>query len=171
VHSIHWRRSTYESALVRFGVLSLIIDKISMPLAAGSLALYLFLAAVILATATAHRRRQYGLLLMSGITPGDLGYIVAFQIVLSCIVGGIAGYVVYLATASTINMLLADSGIVADARLIIGLDVPAFLPSLSGLAVATLWSGMTLLAVGVGTMILRFQGITNAAAPITLVKS
>ena len=124
-----------------------------------------------LATATAHRRRQYGLLLMSGITPGDVGYIVAFQIFLSCVVGGIAGYVVYLATAAGINALLADSSIVADARLIIGLDVTAFLPSLSGLAVAGLWSGMTLLAVGVGTIILRFQGITNAAAPITLVKS
>jgi hypothetical protein len=162
---------TYESALVRFGVLSLILDKISTPLAAGSLALYLFLTAVILATATSHRRRQYGLLLMSGITPDNVGYIVAFQIVLSCIVGGVAGYVVYLATASAINTLLADSSIVADARLIIGLDVPAFLPSVSGFTVAALWSGMTFLAVGVGTIILRVQRITNAAAPITLVKS
>ena len=162
---------TYESALVRFGVLSLILDKISTPLAAGGLALYLFLTAVILATATAHRRRQYGLLLMSGITPGDLGYIVAIQVLLSCIVGGLAGYAVFLLTAFAINSLLANSSIVADARMIIGLDVQSFLPALSGPTFAILWGGMTFLAMVVGTLILRIQGITVAKAPIELVKS
>lgn len=161
---------SYEGALVRFGVLSLILDKISTPLAGGCLALYLFLTTVILATATAHRRRQYGLLLMNGITPGDIGYIVALQIVLSCILGGVAGYTAFLLTAFAINAMLADSEIVANARMIIGLDVPAFLPSLGGLTVAALWSGMTFLAVTVGTLILRFQGITTARAPIDLAR-
>lgn len=162
---------TYESALVRFGVLSLILDKISTPLAAGGLALYLFLTVVILSTATAHRRRQYGLLMMNGITPGDVGYIVAFQIVLSCILGGVAGYGVFLLTAFAINILLAGSAVVAEARMIIGLDVPSFLPSLGGFTIAALWGGMTFLAVLVGTLVLRMQGITTARAPIELVKS
>jgi hypothetical protein len=162
---------SYESALVRFGVLSLILDKISMPLAAGCLALYLFLTIVILATATAHRRRQYGLLLMNGITPGDVGYIVALQIVMSCILGGAAGYTAFMLTAFAINTFLADSEIVRNARMIIGLDVPAFLPSLGVLTAGALWAAMTFLAVTVGTLILRFQGITVAKAPIELVKS
>lgn len=162
---------SYESALVRFGVLSLILDKISTPLAAGCLALYLFLSTVILATATAHRRRQYGLLLMNGITPGDVGYIVALQIVLSCVLGGAAGYAVFMLTAFAINSLLADSEIVGNARMIIGLDVPAFLPSLGMLTAGALWAAMTFLAVTVGALILRFQGITIAKAPIELVKS
>jgi hypothetical protein len=161
----------YESALVRFGVLSLILDKVSTPLAAGSLALYIFLTAVILATAIAHRRRQYGLLLMSGTTTNDVGYIVALQIMLSCIFGGIAGYAVFLLTAYAVNALLTDSAIVADARMIIGLDVPSFLPSIGGLTVAMLWGGMTFLAILVGSLILRLQGITTAQAPIELVKS
>jgi len=162
---------TYESALVRFGVLSLILAKVSTPLAAGSLVLYLFLTAVILATAIAHRRRQYGLLLMSGIKPSDVGYIVGLQIVLSCIVGGLAGYSVFQATAFVVNMLLAESAIVANARMIIGLDVPSFLPSIDWLTVVALWLGMTFLAVLVGKLVLRLQGITSAQAPIDLVKS
>lgn len=161
----------YESALVRFGVLSLILDKVSTPLAAASLVLYIFLATVILATAITHRRRQYGLLLMNGSTPGDIGYIVALQIALSCVAGGAVGYVAFVTVALLVNNLLAESAIIADARRIIGLDVPSFLPSIGWLTVAVLWTAMTFVAVLVGSLILRLQRITTARAPIELVKS
>jgi hypothetical protein len=161
----------YESALVRFGVLSLILDKVSTPLATASLVLYVFLSAVILATAIAHRRRQYGLLLMNGSKPGDIGYIVALQIALSCVVGGIVGHSGFLGVAVVVNGLLAQSEIIADARRIIGLDVPSFLPAIVPMTVLMLWGGMTFVAVLVGTVILRLQGVTTARAPIELVKS
>jgi hypothetical protein len=161
----------YESALVRFGVLSLILDKVSTPLMAASLTLYVFLTAVILATAVTHRKRQYGLLLMNGSTSGDIGYIVALQIALSCIVGGVAGCSAFMLVAFAVNGLLAESQIIADARRIIGLDVPSFLPSIGELTIFALWCGMTFIAVLVGTLILRLQGITTARAPIELVKS
>ena len=59
----------------------------------------------------------------------------------------------------------------ANARMIIGLDVPSFLPSIDWLTVLALWICMTLLAVFVGSLVLRLQGITTAQAPIDLVKS
>jgi hypothetical protein len=78
---------------------------------------------------------------------------------------------VFQATAFVVNMLLAESAIVANARMIIGLDVPSFLPSIDWLTVVALWLGMTFLAVLVGKLVLRLQGITSAQAPIDLVKS
>jgi hypothetical protein len=161
----------YESALVRFGVLSLIIEKVSTPLALGSLALYLALSLVILSTATAHRRRQYGLLLMTGLTPANIGWIITLQILFSCIVGGIAGIVLFEATVWIVNTLLAQSTIMNEARLLIGLDVPTFLSPITGQVMLTLWLAMLLLAVGIGMLIVYMQGIITARAPIELVKS
>jgi hypothetical protein len=92
------------------------------------------------------------------------------QIALSCVVGGTVGYATFILAAYVVDNLLAGTAIIADARRIIGLDVPSFLPSIGWLTVAALWSGMTFIAVLVGTLILRLQGITTARAPIELVK-
>lgn len=161
----------YESALVRFGVLSLIIEKVSLPLALGSLALYLSLTIVILSTATAHRRRQYGLLLMTGLTPAKISYIVALQILFSCLVGGIAGVLLFEITLEIVNTLLAQSAIMNEARLLIGLDVPTFLSPITVEVTLLLWIAMLFLAVAIGMLIIYLQGILTARAPIELVKS
>lgn len=160
----------YESALVRFGILALILQRVSAPLGAGSLVLYVFLTAVILTTAIAHRRQQYGLLLMSGLAPGAVGFMVSLQTVLGCAVGGLLGYLAFVAAAGAINALLADSSIVAEARMIIGLHVVSFLPAIGVPVAAALWAAMTALAMLVAQVTLRLQGITTARSPIELVK-
>ncbi len=162
---------SYESALTRFGVLSLIIERVSTPLAVGGLALYLFLTFVILSTAIDHRRRQYGLLMMNGIGPGRVGYIVRLQITLACLVGGITGYLVFELVARATDAMLLRSSVIAQARLLIGLDVPTFLPIMKPQIALQLWAWMTTLAILSGTILLRLQGITTAQAPIQLIKS
>jgi len=162
--------SAYESALVRFGVLSTLIDLIAKPLALGLAVLFVSLTSVMLATAFLHRRGQYGLLAMNGVRPEQILYIVCVQIALGYVIGCAAGYALFAAALVTVNDWLADSVIIRRAGEVIGLDVPRFLAQPSLLEILTIWSVMTLVSVGLGGIILRAQGITGAKAPIDLIK-
>lgn len=161
----------YEASLVRFGVLSAIVNKISTPLAIGGGVLYIFLAGVILATAISHRRRQYGLIMMAGTRPSGIRRIVTYQILLSCLSGGFAGYGMFSIAGRVVDDWLKGTTIIAEARAILGLDAPNFLAPLTITDISIVWCGMTVAAILVGWCILRLQAITTAKAPIYLVRS
>ena len=164
--------SGYESALVRFGVLSTLIDYITWPLAVGLLLLSLVLSYVILATAFQHRRAQYGLLEMIGVCPYQIHYVVSVQIVLSCLIGCIAGYTLFAVAASGVEWFLAISDVVDEARQLIGFDVQRFLGKLSIATVIWTWIGISgaSCALGWGLMVFLL-GVSGKKAPIELVKS
>ncbi|MBV6486925.1 MAG: hypothetical protein GHHEDOFH_00862 [Pseudorhodoplanes sp.] len=161
----------YESALVRFGVLSTLIDLISTPLAIGLALLYLALASVILVTAFQHRRAQYGLLAMNGVLPAQILYVVCIQITLGYVIGSAVGYLGFAIAIWGVNDWLVGSEIIAKAAAIIGLDIPRFLSPLSALEILSIAGLMTFASLAIGSIILRLQGITGAKAPIELIKS
>jgi hypothetical protein len=162
--------AAYESALVRFGVLSTLIDLISKPLALGLGVLFIALTSVILATAFLHRRAQYGLLTMNGVRPAQIQYIVCVQIALGYVIGCAAGYALFAAAAATVNYILAKSDKVREAGDVIGLDIPRFLAHPSVWEILSIWFVMTWVSILLGVIILRRQGITGARAPIELIK-
>jgi hypothetical protein len=161
----------YESALVRFGVLSTLIDHISTPLGGGLFVLYLVLSSVILATAFLHRRAQYGLLAMNGVQPAQIQYLICVQIMLACLIGCAIGYVLFVAIAVLVNGWLASSPIIKEAGQLIGLEVPNFLGSLSAIQVGAIWLAMSYISVSLACVLLFLQGISHAKAPIDLIKS
>lgn len=163
--------AAYEGALVRFGVLSTIIDRMGLPLAFGMAVLYLVLLWVILATTFMHRRAQYGLLFMNGAKPWQLNVLVFIQIGMACLVGSILGYVGFFGVLHLLNVWLAGTDIIKAAAMVIGLDVQTFLSELSLLQILWIWCAMTLAAFGIGALVLRAQGISTAQAPIDLIKS
>jgi hypothetical protein len=163
--------AAYESALVRFGVLSTIVDKMAVPLGGGMLVLYLVLSGVILATTFLHRRSQYGLLFMNGVRPWGIEILVLIQIALGCTIGCVIGYAGFMIVASQMNAWLKSSDIIHKAAFIIGLDVPTFLDNLTLLSVASIWISMMFAGFAIGAIILRVQGISIAKAPIDLIKS
>jgi len=162
---------TYESALVRFGVLSTIVDKMAVPLGGGMLVLYLVLSGVILATTFLHRRSQYGLLLMNGVRPWGVEFLVLIQIALGCTIGCILGYAIFMVAALQVNSWLKSSEIIHKAAFIIGLDAPTFLGNLTPFSVVVIWVAMMFAGFAIGSIILRIQGISTARAPIDLIKS
>jgi hypothetical protein len=163
--------AAYESALVRFGVLSTIVDKMAVPLGGGMLVLYLVLSGVILATTFLHRRSQYGLLFMNGVRPWGIELLVLIQIALGCTIGCIIGYASFMIVASQMNEWLKSSDIIHKAAFIIGLDVPTFLDNLTLLSIVSIWGCMVFAGFAIGSIILRVQGISIAKAPIDLIKS
>jgi hypothetical protein len=163
--------AAYESALVRFGVLSTIIDKMAVPLGGGMLLLYLVLSGVILATTFLHRRPQYGLLFMNGVRPWGLEMLVLMQIAISCTIGCVIGYAGFWAVATATNGWLKASDIIRKAAFIIGLDVPSFLDNLPASSIVWIWIAMSFAGFAIGAIILRIQGISTAKAPIDLIKS
>lgn len=163
--------AAYESALMRFGVLSTIVDKMTVPLGGGLLMLYLVLSGVILATTFLHRRSQYGLLFMNGVRPWGIEAIVSIQIALSCAIGCTIGYAGFWIVATQMNGWLKTSEIIRKAAFVIGLDVPTFLDNLSASSIVMIWMAMTLAGFAIGNIILRVQRISTARAPIDLIKS
>lgn len=163
--------AAYESALVRFGVLSTIVDKMAVPLGGGMLVLYLVLSGVILATTFLHRRSQYGLLFMNGVRPWGLEFLVLIQIAISCTIGCIVGYAGFWLVATAMNGWLKSSDIIHKAAFIIGLDVPSFLDNLPASSIFWIWIAMIFAGSAIGAIILRIQGISTAKAPIDLIKS
>jgi hypothetical protein len=163
--------AAYESALVRFGVLSTIVDKMALPLGGGMLVLYLVLSGVILATTFLHRRSQYGLLFMNGVRPWGIEFIVLIQIAVGCTIGCVIGYAGFMVIASQMNGWLKSSDIIQKAAFIIGLDVPTFLDNLTLPSILLIWICMMFAGFGIGAIILRIQGISIAKAPIDLIKS
>ena len=163
--------AAYESALVRFGVLSTIIDKMAVPLGGGMLLLYLVLSGVILATTFLHRRPQYGLLFMNGVRPWGLEFLVLLQIAVSCTIGCVIGYAGFWVVATATNGWLKASDIIRKAAFIIGLDVPSFLDNLPVSSIFWIWIAMNFAGFAIGSIILRIQGISTARAPIDLIKS
>jgi hypothetical protein len=163
--------AAYESALVRFGVLSTIVDKMAVPLGGGMLVLYLVLSGVILATTFLHRRSQYGLLFMNGVRPWGIELLVLIQIALGCSIGCVVGYAGFMIVASQMNEWLQRSDIIHKAAFIIGLDVPTFLDNLTLLSIVSIWGCMVFAGFAIGSIILRVQGISIAKAPIDLIKS
>lgn len=161
----------YESALVRFGVLSTLVERISTPMGVALLVLYFALAYVILATAFWHRRAQYGLLAMNGLRPWQIQYIGCVQIMLACFIGCAVGYVGCLATVAWVNDLLAGSDVVKEAAGVIGLDVPNFLGDLSPADAGIIWLAMSYASVLLGCGLLFAQGVSRFKAPIELIKS
>jgi hypothetical protein len=161
----------YEGALVRFGVLSTLIDTISFPLFAGLVLLYLALSSVILATAFLHRRAQYGLLEMNGVRPLQIQYIVWLQIILSCSIGCAFGYALFAGAAYAVDILLFHSEIIKEAKLAIGLDVTTFLDKLSVGDIFLIWFLMSVTSCTLGLALLVLQGVTGSNAPIDLIKS
>lgn len=161
----------YEGALVRFGVLSTLLERIAMPLSLGALVMYLFLAAVILMTTFAHRRPQYGLLLMNGMRSSQVVWMVLCQIVMAAVFGGVWGFLSFALVRGEINASLADSAVIRRARDLIGLDIPIFieLPSVGTFLLA--WAWLTALTALVGIIVLTAQGVTRARAPIMLLKA
>jgi hypothetical protein len=171
VHHAFRLDAAYESALVRFGVLSTIVDKMTVPLGGGLLVLYLVLSGVILATTFLHRRSQYGLLFMNGVMPWGIEAIVSIQIAISCAIGCVIGYAGFWVVATQMNGWLKASDIIRKAAFIIGLDVPTFLDNLPASSIAMIWIAMTLAGFLIGNIILRVQRISTASAPIDLIKS
>jgi hypothetical protein len=170
-HTVFRLDAAYESALVRFGVLSTIVDKMALPLGGGMLVLYLVLSGVILATTFLHRRSQYGLLFMNGVRPWGIELLVLIQIALGCTIGCVAGYAGFMIVAWQMNSWLKSSDIIHKAAFIIGLDVPTFLDNLSLLSIVSIWGCMMFAGFAIGAIILRIQGISIAKAPIDLIKS
>jgi hypothetical protein len=162
---------TYESALVRFGVLSKLVDLISVPIGGGMVVLYLVLSGVILATAFLHRRPQYGLLFMNGVKPWRLEVLVCIQISLGCFIGCVIGYLGFITTTHVLNAWLSSSDIIKKAADVIGFDSPTFLDNLTVSTIVMIWFMMTFASVAVGSVVLRIQGISVARAPIDLIKS
>jgi hypothetical protein len=67
--------------------------------------------------------------------------------------------------------MLKMSQAILRAALVIGLDVPVFLSSLSVYQIALIWFFMTLAGLATGSLLLRLQGISVAQAPIDLIKT
>jgi hypothetical protein len=170
-HYVFQLDATYEAALVRFGVLSTIVDLVALPLVAGMAVLYLVFSGVILATTFLHRRAQYGLLFMNGVQPWRLEILVFTQIGVACLIGCLVGYAGFVIVAHMLNAWLSDSEIVHKAAVIIGLDVPTFLSHLTLQSIVLIWFFLTLAGFGIGSILLRVQGISIAKAPIDLLKS
>ena len=160
----------YEGALVRFGVLSTLLDLISLPIGIGAVLLYGFLTFVIMTTTFAHRRSQYGLLMMNGMRGSGVAWLVSCQTIMSAVVGGAFGLAFFGVSRSLVNGALAESTVVQTARRLIGLDMPIFVDLPSAMTFILAWVYLTALAVGVGNLTLLAQGITRARAPISLLK-
>jgi hypothetical protein len=163
--------SAYEGALVRFGVLSTLINLISLPLAFGLGLLYLAVSSVILVITFQHRRAQYGLLVMNGVRPEQIRDIVVMQVALGYAIGSAVGYLLFAISVWGVNDWLAGREIIRNAASLIGLDVPKFLSPLSGVEILWIAGGMTIVSLILANFILRLQGITNAKSPIELIKS
>lgn len=160
----------YQSALVRFGVLEKLIDLISTPLGFGIFALYCILLYVILATAFLHRRAQYGLLAMNGVCPTNLRYVVGVQIMLGCTIGCAVGYVLFLIAAIVVNLFVTQSEVISEAGQLIGLEMPRFVSYLTPIDFFIILGSMGGVALAVGWLLLSIQGVSNARAPIELLK-
>jgi hypothetical protein len=163
--------AAYESALVRFGVLSAIVREMTLPIAIGMLLLYLALSGVILSTTLRHRRSQYGLLFMYGVKPGSIHNLVWLQVALGCTIGCVIGYAGFRGVAYLANDGLKSSSIIEQAAFVIGLDVPSFLDNLGAFDIFCVWAAMMGLGFVVATILLLLQGILTARAPINLIKS
>jgi FtsX-like permease family protein len=159
----------YQSALVRFGVLSTLVERVTTPIGLALVVLYFALAYVILATAFWHRRAQYGLLALNGLRRRQLVYIASFQILLACLVGCAIGYGLCLVAVKWVNQRLADTPIIQEAGQLIGLDVPNFLNELTTADAIIIWLAMSALTVVLGCALM--VGVWRAKAPIDLVKS
>lgn len=162
----------YESALVRFGVLSTLLSEIALPLKVGFICLCLALTFVILMIAFMHRRAQYGLLMMTGVRTWQIHYVVAVQIVLGCAIGCAVGYLLFAISVDFVNRLLAATPIIKEARALIGLDVPVFLEKLTISEAALVWKWMSYVGCLIGSILLLWQGVSHSSkAPIDLLKS
>jgi hypothetical protein len=161
----------YESALVRFGVLSTIIDRLSWPMGFGLVVLYLALSYIMLATAFLHRRAQYGLLVMAGVLPSQLKHIVGLQILFASTIGCAAGFILFRIIALGVDYWLTGSPVVGQARELIGLEVTTFFGHLTAIHVGLFWWTMSALNVLLGGALLSAQRISTAKAPIDLIKS
>jgi hypothetical protein len=162
--------AAYEGALVRFGVLSTLLDVISTPIGFGALAMYLALLAIMTMTTFAHRRPQYGLLLMNGMRGGGVAWLVSCQIVMCSVVGGMIGLALFGIASNWVNGALRRSEIIESAKNRIGLDIPLFIDVPKAATLFGAWTGMTALAVVIGAVVLFGQGVATAQAPITLIK-
>jgi hypothetical protein len=178
---LHWKPDgsavfsldpAYESALVRFGVLSTLLGEIALPLEIGFICLSLALTFVILTIAFMHRRAQYGLLMMAGVRPWQIHYVVAVQIALGCAIGCAIGYLLFSVSVDGVNRLLAAAPIIKDARALIGLDMPTFLEKLTLSEVTGVWIIMSYVSCLIGAVILLLvQGVSHSSkAPIDLLK-
>ena len=161
----------YESALVRFGVLADLADWMSRPLAWALAALYLMISYVILATAFAHRRTQYGILAMSGLHWWQIQYLAFIQIMLASAIGCLVGLIVFIGIVDWLNTQLADSKFVKDARDLIGLDIHTFVGGLSARDVGITWFVISLISSVLGFVLLSTYGVWRKRAPIDLIKS
>ena len=123
--------------------------------------LYLALTWVILATTFLHRRTQYGLLAMNGVTSKQLEFVVSFQICLGCLIGCLIGYAAFIGVVWWLNVGLAGSSIIAEARSLIGLDMPSLVEGLSRFDVILIWVLMTSSSCLVADFLLRIQGISR----------
>ena len=161
---------TYEMGLVRYGVLSTLMETVSLPLGIGLALLYIWFSGTILATAFAHRRPQYGLLMTYGATTWGLMVVILAQIMMAAVIGGAVGYSLSAGVVDIVNGLMSRSAAVDAARNTIGLEGGAFLSNLSGMDAIGVWLLLTGLTVFVGFIILLASRIATARAPIDLLK-
>lgn len=162
--------TTYEGMIIRVGMLKTIINEIAAPLGGAAVVLYLSMTWLIVATIFSHRRGQYGLILISGVLPRSIFYMVLCQIVLASAVAGVLAVGVSYAGIS-----LIDDGILSQPTFRkgtdeLGLDMPRFLSMPAAYYITGAWLVLTGLACVVCSALLFTRGITRAKAPIELLR-